>query len=148
MGACTTVIFAALLEFTLTNYLWRKGHKGRSLQAAEAGSLADGIGVAVAAATGAGTISGFDPVISSAAVAGAATAAEHRRTVVDNGQRAHPVMVDEFQMANRQMSEDEQQQLKLFGGLSEAEMNGNFATSAIDTVSKLNHRRTTFKPRQ
>ena len=27
MGACTTFIFGALLEFTLTNYLWRKGTK-------------------------------------------------------------------------------------------------------------------------
>lgn len=33
MGACTTFIFGALLEFTLTNYLWRKGAKGMNKQA-------------------------------------------------------------------------------------------------------------------
>ena len=32
MGACTAFIFAALLEFTLTNHLWRRGKKGHHLK--------------------------------------------------------------------------------------------------------------------
>ncbi|TRY68555.1 hypothetical protein TCAL_04085 [Tigriopus californicus] len=30
MGACTGFIFAALLEFTFTNYLWRRGRRGHT----------------------------------------------------------------------------------------------------------------------
>ena len=39
MGACTAFIFAALLEFTLTNYLWRKGLEGRLRQSNESTSF-------------------------------------------------------------------------------------------------------------
>ena len=31
MGACTAFIFAALIEFTIANYLWRKGRKGSTI---------------------------------------------------------------------------------------------------------------------
>jgi len=151
MGACTTLIFAALLEFTLTNYLWRKGHKGRTAAGFFSDtSLADGIGVALAAATGAGLAdpAGLDPVIGSAAVAGAATAAN---AAAGNG---NGLPDDEFQMAqlqpttttspsggggggnhrhrkiihhSKKCGENSEHQ-KLFGGITAAEMNGNFAT--------------------
>jgi len=39
MGACTAFIFAALLEFTLTNYLWRKGLAGKARLSTEATSF-------------------------------------------------------------------------------------------------------------
>ncbi len=39
MGACTAFIFAALLEFTLTNYLWRKGLEGRMRHSNDATSF-------------------------------------------------------------------------------------------------------------
>ena len=39
MGACTAFIFAALLEFTLTKYLWRKGLEGRLRQSNEVTSF-------------------------------------------------------------------------------------------------------------
>lgn len=35
MGACTAFIFAALIEFTLTNYLWRKGRKSSLIRRME-----------------------------------------------------------------------------------------------------------------
>ncbi len=57
MGACTGFIFAALLEFTLTNYLWRKGQKVRPngpQSKSEFGPMA---------ATMASAASGFDPTM-------------------------------------------------------------------------------------
>lgn len=74
MGACTGFIFAALLEFTLTNYIWRTGQKYKHRAAkngandgseAEIGrqQMADngnrGFGPVAAVATAAA--SGFDP---------------------------------------------------------------------------------------
>ena len=51
MGACTTFIFGALLEFTLTNYLWRKGAKGMSKQAKNAQSDSPAATLAVGGST-------------------------------------------------------------------------------------------------
>ena len=51
MGACTTFIFGALLEFTLTNYLWRKGAKGMSKQAQNAQSDSPAATLAVGGST-------------------------------------------------------------------------------------------------
>ena len=58
MGACTGFIFAALLEFTFTNYLWRKGQKFRLTQEQREANKKGGFGPIAAAATAA--VSGFD----------------------------------------------------------------------------------------
>ena len=76
MGACTGFIFAALLEFTFTNYLWRKGQKFRLTQEQREASKKGGFGPVAAAATAA--VSGFDPtmftqMMAAGAVAGNAT---------------------------------------------------------------------------
>lgn len=115
MGACTAFIFAALLEFTLTNYLWRKGHKGRSTERSRTSfGFADGIGAAMAAATGGGALGSLDPVVSSAAVAGAAS--------VGGMREGHdPMSPPELQMSSilPKRSNDEEQQLFA------SELNGN-----------------------
>ena len=78
MGACTGFIFAALLEFTFTNYLWRKGQKYR-LTREQREAKKGGFGPMAAAATAA--VSGFDPtmftqMMAAGAVAGNATIEE------------------------------------------------------------------------
>ena len=91
MGACTGFIFAALLEFTFTNYLWRKGQKYR-LTREQREAKKGGFGPMAAAATAA--VSGFDPtmftqMMAAGAVAGNATIEEshlgssNRRSLFD-----------------------------------------------------------------
>ena len=68
MGACTGFIFAALLEFTLTNYLWRKGSKLSNSPNQRAKSFGPVAATVTAAA------SGFDPTMFTQMMAAGAVA--------------------------------------------------------------------------
>lgn len=77
MGACTGFIFAALLEFTLTNYLWRKGSKLRRDQlymSQNPGSHAGSKPFGTVAATVTAAASGFDPTMFTQMMAAGAVA--------------------------------------------------------------------------
>ena len=70
MGACTGFIFAALLEFTLTNYLWRKGSKLSNSPNQRSKSF----GPMAATATVTAAASGFDPTMFTQMMAAGAVA--------------------------------------------------------------------------
>jgi len=73
MGACTGFIFAALLEFTLTNYLWRKGSKLRRDQFyVSRNQKSKSFGPVAATMTAAA--SGFDPTMFTTMMAAGAVA--------------------------------------------------------------------------
>ena len=91
MGACTGFIFAALLEFTLTNYLWRKGQKYRQAYKKRNSKGFEPIAAAASAAA-----SGFDPsmftqMMSAGAVTSNALASEL-------GRSAHVVDLEDDQL--------------------------------------------------
>ena len=91
MGACTGFIFAALLEFTLTNYLWRKGQKYRQAYKKKNSKGFEPIAAAASAAA-----SGFDPsMFTQMMSAGAVTS---NALASDLGRAAHVVDLEDDQL--------------------------------------------------
>lgn len=98
MGACTGFIFAALLEFTLTNYMWRKGHKGRVTDT-DCGPSTRGkkMGFVPVAAAATAAATGLDPsMFTSMVAAGAAAAAA--TTAVKRSKSGHSIDLEEDEM--------------------------------------------------